>query len=183
MFNEDVRQTCSAGMSSVVLLANLEICLRMLADGADLWRLGADHDVTAVAAFPDHHAALLEHGLSLHILKQRAVALLVRLLDGRNAAELRRQRGKALLLSLARHALVHVRPLGILALGGVEQVLRRVAQLAQCLEPQLGVLFLVLRRLQEQRSDLLVAGLLGDRCKVGVLVAGLISFFPGHCSW
>ena len=55
----------------------------------------------------------------------------------------------------------------------MQQVFGRVAQLAQCLEPQLGVLLLVIRSLQENRSDLLIAFLLGNGSKIGILVASL----------
>ena len=37
----------------IVLLVNLKVSLRMLANGADLRSLGAHYDVTAVAAFPN----------------------------------------------------------------------------------------------------------------------------------
>ena len=53
------------------------------------------------------------------------------------------------------------------------EVFRRLAQLAQFLEPELGMLLLVLRRLQEQRRDLLKALLLGCRGEIGIFVARL----------
>ena len=145
----------------------------MVADGTYLGSLLADGDVAAVAAFPDLYAALFKGLLLLHVAQELAVALLVRLLDGRNAAELRRQLREALFLGLGRHALVHVGPLVVLALRGVEQVLLDSPKLAQLLEPELCVLFLVVSRFQKQLRDLLVSGLLGDRREIGILVSRL----------
>lgn len=56
----------------------------MVADGAHLGSLGADDDVTAVAALPHGDAALLKDSLGLHILQQCAVTLFVGLLDSSN---------------------------------------------------------------------------------------------------
>ena len=55
----------------------------------------------------------------------------------------------------------------------MQQVLLGAAQLIELLEPELGMLLLVLGGLQEERGDLLVAGLLGDGREVGVLVSCL----------
>ena len=145
----------------------------MLANRAYLGRLRANHDVAAIAAFPNLHFALFKHALGLYIRQERAIALFVFLFNGRHAAELLGQIVEALFIGFAGHARVHVRPLGILALGRVQKVFRRVAQLAQVLEPQLGVLLLILRRLQEQRGNLLKALFLGHRSEIGVLVARL----------
>ena len=65
----------------VVLLANLKVGLRMLADGTHVGSLGANHQMTAVAALPHGDAALLKDSLGLHILQQCAVTLFVGLLD------------------------------------------------------------------------------------------------------
>ena len=40
-------------MFLVVDFADLEVSLRMVADRTELWSLGADNDVSAVAAFPN----------------------------------------------------------------------------------------------------------------------------------
>ena len=58
----------------------------MLAHGADVGGLGAQDHVTAVAALPHCNTGLLEDGLALDIVQQGAVALLVGLLDGSDAA-------------------------------------------------------------------------------------------------
>ena len=145
----------------------------MSAGGADLRSLGADHQMTAVTALPNLDLALLEDSGGLHVVQQSAVSLLVRLLDGGNQTELGGQSVEALLVSGLGKALVHIGPLVVLALGGVEQVLGGIAQLAQRLEPQLGVLLLILCGLQEEGCDLLIAGLLGYGCEVGVLISGL----------
>ena len=143
----------------------------MVAYGADFGSLGAHYQVAAVAAFPQGDTGLLKDGLGLDVVQQGAVALLVGLLDGGNTAELLGQSMEALFFGVLSHAVIHIGPLVVLALSGVQQVLGGVAQLAQSLEPQLGVLLLC--GLQEQRGDLLIAGLLGNGGEVGVLVPGL----------
>ena len=93
--------------------------------------------------------------------------------DGGYEAEAGGQLREALLFSSFGEALVHVRPLVVLALGGVKEVLRRVADAVQFLEPHLGVFLLVFSGLGKERGDLLVALFFGHGSKVGVLVARL----------
>ena len=142
----------------------------MLADRADLRSLGSYYDMSAVTTLPDGNAALLKYLHRLDVAQQLAVALLVHLLNGSYATELFSQIMESFLVSLTGHAVIHIRPLGILALGSMEQVLGGIAQLAQSFEPQFSVLLLVLCSMQEQRGNLLVARLLGNRGKVGVLI-------------
>ena len=149
----------------VVLLANLKVGLRMLADGTHVGSLGSNHQMTAVAAFPHGDAALFKDLHGFNIVQKLAVALLVSLLDGGNPTELLRQIMEAFLIRFLRHSVIHIGPLGVLTLGGMEQVFGGIAQLAQSLEPQLCVLFFVFRGLEEQGSDLLIAGLLGTEAK------------------
>ena len=101
----------------------------------------------AVAAFPHLDLALREYLGHLHIVEQGAVALLVMLFNGGHKAELGGQLREALLVGGLREALVHIGPLVVFALGGVEQVLRRIADAVHLLEPHLGVLLLVVSRL------------------------------------
>lgn len=63
--------------ASIILCLNLKKCLGMGADGAELRGLLADQNMAAVAARPDCDAALTEHLLGLHIVQQRAVAILM----------------------------------------------------------------------------------------------------------
>ena len=158
---------------SVVLFPELEIALGMVADGADVGSLGSDHEMSAVAALPYLNAALFKYLLTLDIVEQRAVSVLMGLLDGRHAAESRRESREALLLGVLGHMVVHIAPLVVLALGGVEEVLRRVTQAAQLLEPELGVFLFIVGCLQEYLGYLLKARLFRDGCKIGVLVSGL----------
>ena len=144
----------------------------MIAGGADLGSGGANHDVATVAAFPNLDLALLEDLSSLHILQQGAVALLVVLLNGSHQTELSSQFVEALCFGSLGKAVVHIRPLVVLALSGMEQILGGVADAAQLLEPHLGMLLLVVSGLQEQRGDLLVTFLLGLGSKVGILISG-----------
>ena len=134
----------------------------MVAGGADHGRLLAYHDMTAVAALPYLDLALGKDLGHLHVVQQRTVALLVVLLNGGHQTEAGSQLREALLLGGLGETVVHIRPLVVLALSGRQQVLRRVADALQLLEPQLGVFLLVFGGVQEQRGDLLVAGLLGD---------------------
>ena len=93
--------------ASIILGGNFEKALRVGADGADLGRLGADDDVSAVAAFPDLYLALFEYLRGFEVVEQRAVALLMVLFDGGDHAELDRERVKALFLGGLGKALVH----------------------------------------------------------------------------
>ena len=77
----------------IVLLVDLEVGLRVVADGADLGGLGADDDVTTVAAFPHFHFALGKNFFGLDVVQQGTVTLLVVLLDGGHATELGGQFG------------------------------------------------------------------------------------------
>ena len=112
----------------------------MVADRTYLRGLGACYDMATVPALPDLDATLLKYLMGLHVLQQRAVSLLVGLLNSSYTAELLRQLLKFLFLGLFRHALVRIRPLGILALCRVKQVLRGIPQLTQLLEPELRML-------------------------------------------
>ena len=142
----------------------------MVAHRADIRGLGPDDDVTAVAAFPDLDTALLEDRLLFDVLQKLAIALLMGFLDRAHTAEFLGQLGEALFLGFFGHALVHVGPLEIFTLCRVQKVLFRGTQLIQFLEPELGMLFLVVCRLQEQGCDLLIARLLCDGRFFSVLV-------------
>ena len=105
------------------------------------------------------------------------------------------------LVSSLGKAVVHIRPLVVLALSGGEKIFGSVANAVQLFEPQLGVFLLIISGFEEQRRDLLVAFLLGLGCKIGVLVACLgltgkgshqiffglstcvFRFFHGRCSF
>ena len=145
----------------------------MIADGANLGGLCTHYEMTAVAALPHYNSALFKYGLCLNIVEQGAVALLVALLDGGYASELLCQLVEALFVGLSGHAVIHVCPLGILTLGGMEQVFGCVAQLAQSLEPEFCVLFLVFGSLKKEGGYLLITVLLGDACKVCIFVSCL----------
>ena len=57
------------GYGLVILGMDLEVALGMGAGGADGGSLGANHDVTAVAAFPNLNFALFEYLLGFNIVK------------------------------------------------------------------------------------------------------------------
>ena len=129
----------------------------MVADGADIGGLGADDDMAAVAAFPHLHLALGEDLLGLDVVQQGAVTFLMVFLNGGHTTELGGQLGEALGLGGTGKAFVHIRPLVVLAGGGSGQVLGGGADAVQLLEPQLGMLLLVLGGLQEEGGNLLKA--------------------------
>ena len=145
----------------------------MITNGADGGRLLADDQMPAVAALPHGLLALFKNALHLDIIQQGAVPFLVGLLNGGNGAEFAGQLGKALLLGLLGKGRIHISPLVILTLGGVQQVLGGIAQLTQRLKPHLGVFLLVFGGLGKNFSDLLVAFLLGYTGEIGVFIAGL----------
>ena len=51
----------------IVLLLNLEVCLRMSTYRAHLWSLLADVDVTTVRALPDHITVTREYQSALYV--------------------------------------------------------------------------------------------------------------------
>ena len=123
------------------------------------------------------------------------------LFNGGYQAETLGQLMESLLVGGFGEAVVHIRPLVVLALSGGEKIFGGVADAVQLFEPQLGMFLLVIGGFKEQRRDLLVAFLLGLRCKIGVLVACLgltgkgshqiffglrtcvFRFFHGRCSF
>ena len=168
-------QTGLAGLVSllIVLCADFKIALRMVAGGADLGSLCADDDVPTVAALPDLDFALRENLGRLDIVQQCAVALLMVLLNGGDEAELLRELMEALFIGSLGKAVIHIRPLVVLALGGGDQILGGIADAGKLLEPELGVLLFILGGLEEERGYLLIALLLRDACEIGVFIACL----------
>ena len=101
----------------VVLSLYLEVCLRVVADGAYVGSLLSDDDVSAVGTLPDDIAVLREYALLLYIVQQPTVALLVCFFYGSDTLELLSNLGETLLAGLAGHAGIHVSPLEVLATG------------------------------------------------------------------
>ena len=126
--------------------------------------------MTAVAAFPDFDFRLCKHFRKFDILEQRTVALFMMLFDGGDEAELCGKFGEAFLFGGLCELLIHIRPLVVFARCGGSQIFGRIADAFELLEPELCVLLFIVCRLQKERRDLLVAFLLGNGCKVGVLV-------------
>ena len=91
----------------------------MGAGGADLRRLFADHDVTAVAAFPDLDLTLLEDRGGLDVFQKRAIALLVVLLDRGDQTELLGKLRKALFLGGFRISTPRARSFSARAVSGL----------------------------------------------------------------
>ena len=173
----------------------------MVAGRADLRRLLTDHDMTAVAALPHLDLVLGKDLRRLHIVQQGTVALLMVLFNGGYQAETLGQLMETFLVGGFGKAVVHIRPLVVLALSGGEKVFGGVTNAVQLFEPELRVLLFVLGGLEEQRRDLLVAFLFRFGRKIGLLVARLgftgkgshqvffslspcvFRFFHGRCSF
>ena len=151
--------------SLIVFRVNFKVALGMVAGRADLGRLLTNHDMTAVAALPHLDLAFGKDLCHLHIVQQGTVALLMVLFNGGDQTEALRQLMKAFFIGGFGKAVVHIRPLVVLALSGGEKVFGGVANAVQFFEPQLGVLLLIISGFEEQRCDLLVAFLLGLGCK------------------
>ena len=129
--------------------------------------------VATVAAEPHDLLTLAEDLALLQVVQKLQIALFVSLFDLGYALELGGQGQEALLLGGAGHLSIHLGPLFVFAGSGSRQVLLGGADTAEGLEPQLGMLLLIERRLLENGCDLLVALLLGLAGKIVVLVAGL----------
>ena len=146
----------------------------MVADGADVRSLGADHDVAAVGALPDGVAVTREHQTILNVRQKFSVPLLVLFFDGAHHLELEGDLLEAFLAGFAGHAGVHVGPFKVFTGGGVCKVLFGAGDaVVEVFEPDFGVLFFVGGGFFEDLGDLDVAVLLGLGSVVGVLVAGL----------
>ena len=72
---------------SIILGVDLKVALGMGAGGAQLGSLGADHNVAAVAAFPNLNLALFKHLCGFDILKKCTVSLLMMLFYSSYKAE------------------------------------------------------------------------------------------------
>ena len=140
---------------------------------AYLRRLGANHDVAAVAAFPHLDLALLEHFLHLHVFKQRPIALFMVLFNGSHGAELGGQGREPLFFRGNGEALVHIGPFIVFAVSCRRKILRCIADAVQFLKPHLGVLFFVIGCFQEQGGNLFETVLLGSGGEIGIFVTSL----------
>ena len=129
----------------------------MITGGADFRCLLAHDDVTAVAALPHLDLALGKDLRHLYIAQQGTVALLMMLFNGGDQTETLGQLMETFLVGGFGKAVVHIRPLVVLALSGGEKVFGGVTNAVQLFEPELRVLLFVLGGLEEQRRDLLVA--------------------------
>ena len=103
----------------------------------------------------------------------------MRLLNSANHAELGSKLCKALLLCFLGEAVVHIRPLKILALGSVLEVLGCGTDKSQLLAPNAGVLLLVACGFKEDLRKLLKALAGGNVSKIGVFVSCLT--LAGKC--
>ena len=132
----------------------------MCASRANLRSLGADNDVSAVAAFPNLYLALLEHFLGLDVLEKFAIALFLTLLDSSYEAELLCENMESFLISGLCETVIHICPLVVLSVCSLYKIVCCVADALEFLEPELCVLLLVVSCLEENLCNLLEAFLL-----------------------
>ena len=110
-------------MVLVVLGLYLEVCLRMVADGALIRSFLADDDMAAVSTLPDDVAVLSEYAFFANVVKKFPVALFVGLFNGGNPLELLGYLVEALFAGLTGHTGIHIRPLEVFATGSGFQIL------------------------------------------------------------
>jgi hypothetical protein len=158
---------------SVIVALDLKICLGMIADRADLRSLGADMNMSAVAAHPDLLAVLGEYLALLKIFEKLKIALFVGLLYGGYHAEFNCDLLEALGLGYVGKSGVHGGPLIIFAGGCGCQIFFGVVYAAvDVLIPHLGVFFFVSGGLVKNGCDLLKTVFARLTCVPVVLVAG-----------
>ena len=145
----------------------------MSAGGAYFGSLGTNNEVTAVTAFPNLNGALLENFSSFNVLQESAISFLMVLFDSSNHTELLSEVVEAFFFSGLCKTVVHIGPLIVFAFSSRAEVLSGIAKAVQFLEPKLSVFFFVISSLEEEGSDLLIAFLLCNGCKIGVLVSSL----------
>ena len=137
---------------SIISGSQTEITLRMRADRTYVRSGRADYNVPAVAALPDCIPFPCEHKLSLDIGEKFLVALLVMFLYLGDHLEEGCNLIKAFLTGRLGKRRVHLCPLVVLARRSVSKIsfsVRDSTAMKQ-LEPDLGVLFLVVSRGFEQ---------------------------------
>ena len=159
----------------IVFGLNLEVCLRMIADRADLRRFFADMDMTAVAALPDHNAGACKNLFGFNIFEQGAVTLLVLLFNLSNRLEEVRDPVEPFLFGFLRKFCVHVGPLEVFAGSGIRKVDSGGRYtVVQQLKPDLRMFPLVAGGLQEKVRNLYKPFLLCLGGIIGVFVGKLL---------
>ena len=144
----------------------------MCADRADLGRLPANHDMSAVGALPYTVAVAGKDQLILDIPEQPAVAFLVLLFDRADHLKQIRDMVEALLTRLLGEGGVHVGPLVVFALCGSLEVGCGIINAAvEQFEPDFRVLLLVCGGFLEDFRNLHIAVLFRLGGKERVLVA------------
>ena len=152
----------------------MEVALGMAAGRTDLGGFLANDDVATVGALPYDVAFLGEDQTFLDVGQELAITRFVLTLNGTDQGKFLGYLVEAFLTCLAGHAVVHVRPLEVLAIGGVFQIVDGVTNRTtiQLLVPQLGVLLLIGSCLLEDAGNLHITVLLCTGSKIGVLVPG-----------
>ena len=160
---------------SIISGSQTEITLRMCADRTYIRSGRADHYVPAVAALPDGIPFSCENKLPLDIGEKFLVALLVMFLYLGDHLEEGCNLIKAFLTGRLGKRRVHLRPLVVLARRSISKISLSVRDCTamEKLEPDLGVLFLVVSRGFEQLPYLDIAVFLCLGSIISVLVSSL----------
>ncbi len=131
----------------------------MLADGANFRSVGANYDMTAVAAGPDLVAVARENEAVFNISQKSLVSFFVMLFNLANHAEFGSDLSEALLLGGLGHFGIHVGPFIMLAGGSIRKIGGSVGNIAavEIFKPEFCMLFLVGSCLFENGSYLLIS--------------------------
>ena len=149
--------------------------LRVSAYRANLWSFPALYSMTAVVAVPYHFRISFEYDTLLDVGKKLPVSILELLLDGSNALKEESDVVEALFSGFLCHSGIHVNPFVVLACSRIGQICHGILDVSvvEQLEPDLGMLFLIVGGFFKKVGDLYIAFLLCLAGIVSLLVSSL----------
>ena len=133
----------------MIFFPHFKISMRMLPDRADVRSSCTLNNVAAVAAFPYRYSAFYKYSLCLSVVQQCPVPLLMCLFNRSYAAELFCKIMESFFIRFLSHAVIHIRPLRIFSLGGMEKIFSGIANFPKRFEPQLCMLLFIFGSMQE----------------------------------
>ena len=159
----------------IIVRPDLEPCLRLFADRADLGRLGALMNMPAVETDPGRLLGLFEHGLPFDVGKEGIIPFHMLLFDFRNQLKQDRNIIESFFPGLLRKIGIHLLPLVLLPGRCILEVFGGGRHLAvvENPEPDFRMFLFIVCGLIEDVANLLVTVLPRFRCEIGVLVARL----------
>jgi hypothetical protein len=164
-------------LSKLLIVSSMdqEVRLRMLANRTKLRSLLADNDMAAIAALPDHVLIARENDTLLDIAQELTVTLLMSLLDSADLLEKESDLVESLFLGHLGKLGIHVSPLEVLAIGCILEISLgiRNSAIMQKLEPDLGMLLLIIGSLLKEFTNLDISVLLGLRSIIEIFGVSL----------